>query len=96
MPNPSSMPSVMGFVPQKAVLGEMPEVAISWAVLRLIPAAADELVAGELPPGDPTLLDDELLEQAARASAQASAAAADSVFLHLLARMLNVITGSSI
>jgi hypothetical protein len=93
------MPSVMGFVPQKAVLGEMPELAISWTVLMLIPAAdelvPDELVPDELPPGDPAPPDDELLEQAARASAQASAAAAGSVLLYLFARIRNVITGSS-
>jgi hypothetical protein len=78
----------------------MPELAISWAVLRVIPAP-DELVAepDEPPPGELAVPDDEPEQAASRpasATAPARAAAAlGSVFLCVLVRMRNVITEPS-
>jgi hypothetical protein len=73
IPNPSSIPSVICFFPQNAVLGVMPALEISWAALRVIPPVPDE----------PDVLaepDDAALEQAASPSAM-MAAPADSIFL---------------
>jgi hypothetical protein len=98
MPNPSWMPSVMGLVPQNAVLDVMPAPAISCAAVMVMPppspaaaVAPAELAELALPP---ELAGDDVLEQAARASAAAAAMTAGSALLTGLGTRI-VVTYSS-